>query len=148
LSEGTDRINHLDPSHFIQNICLSKDDEVSIRRQISAIYMALFNYWVSIRYYMHEEKGKGGRGVDDDFTLVQFDKALNSMNLQRECVYLSVSRNSVDHRIKNPAEKVYLPATSTNYTEIKIDINRLARCKESATNVLEKLNSQINDSTL
>ena len=125
---GTERVVLLDPSEWLKSIDLKANEEVMIRRQISAMYMAAFNFWASAEYYIRGLEGNGVSKQPDDFREQDFDKVAIHLKKFREMQYLSVSRNACDHRLKNPASGVMFTPNSSKEDDILIDNSRLNRC--------------------
>ncbi|MGP6239834.1 hypothetical protein ACNF40_05405 [Cuniculiplasma sp. SKW4] len=48
-------------------------NEVLTRRRISSLYMAIFNFWAAIEYYMNNKKGSGISKLPDYFREVDFE---------------------------------------------------------------------------
>ena len=105
MYSGPDRIKALSPSILVNHIDINATDEVVIRRLISAMYMALFNYWCAIEYKNNPKKHKHGKSrQDDDFTYKEFEKCLAVKAMNNDIETLSIYRIACDHRMNNPAE--------------------------------------------
>jgi len=94
----------LNPHHFINWIesLIRKGrikDEVAIRRVISAIYFALFNYWARKRYDM---ESRAGGPLGDCFRYSQFHSELLRKGLDAEIILLYTYHVAVDHYTLNP----------------------------------------------
>jgi len=76
-----DRIKELDPTDFIKFIREidenTTNSEVFIRRVISSLYLALYNYWSCIMYEEKRERGSGPR--QDYFPYTRFLKEMSNM---------------------------------------------------------------------
>jgi hypothetical protein len=105
LYPGSDRIKTLTPDVIIDFIDIEATDEVIIRRFVSAMYMALFNYWCAIEYKNNPGKHKLGKSKqNDDFTYIEFEKCMAVKARNEDIETLSAYRIACDHRINNPAE--------------------------------------------
>ncbi len=103
MHKGIDRINILDPSLLFNNIDIDGiKEEVKIRRLISSMYMAIFNYWVAIERYKKNNQGDGRSNEPDDFTYVHFERKISN-KYSRDISYLAKYRVICDHRVNNPA---------------------------------------------
>lgn len=128
MSFGTNRVTRLDPSCFMGNLDLQTTEEAKIRRQISLMYMALFNFWAAAEYYLKGNKGQGKSGEPDDFREQDFDREMIRLAKSREIKYLALSRNACDHRLENPANKVIFAGKSSNaMSGLRVDNPRLSR---------------------
>jgi hypothetical protein len=144
LSEGLERAGNrdqarLDPQGFlriIEKVAKSdRVDEVIIRRAISAIYFAFFNYWAEKRY------GKGVRGTGiygDAFSYTDFHIDMVSKGLEKEMFILYLYRVAVDHYTLNPT---YVTLTSSPWkrlrpVKVRIGMERLREVIDAAKKVL------------
>ena len=128
MSFRTERVTLLDPSEWLKSIDLKASEEVSIRRQISSMYMAAFNFWASAEHYIRGSLANGKSNEPDDFMELCFEKIAIHLKKSREIQYLSISRNACDHRLKNPASGVTFVPDSMKINDISIDNDRLNRC--------------------
>ncbi len=114
-----------------------KLNEVVIRRIISAVYFALFNYW-SLKSYL---KGLSGNGpLRDSFWFSTFNKHLLEQGLDYAVYTIYLYRVAVDHYTLNPA-KVVLTSKPWKKEEKEVEINDVALeiVLESAYDILEYL---------
>lgn len=123
MHQGTNRIGKLDPSILLGSINLNTNEEVEIRRQLSTMYMALFNFWAAIEYFREGNTGVGLSSEPDDFRELDFDKKMVAMTKSREIQYLSFSRNASDHRLKNPAENLIFMGVWPNHRKANLTID-------------------------
>lgn len=123
MLKGPYRINQLDPTLMAASFDLTAKSEVMIRRQISAMYMAVFNFWASIELYYNGVKGSGRSGEPDDFQETEFERAMISHLSSREIMALSTFRNASDHRIENPALNIVFNGTNPHITEPSLGID-------------------------
>jgi len=129
----------LDPQEFlriIEKVAKSdRVDEVIIRRAISAIYFALFNYWAEKRY----SKGVRGAGIyRDAFSYTDFHIDMVSKGLEKEMFILYLYRVAVDHYTLNPT---YVTLTSSPWkglrpVKVSIDMDKLGEVIDAAKKVL------------
>ncbi|MCC6016454.1 MAG: hypothetical protein LM583_02745 [Desulfurococcaceae archaeon] len=130
----------LDPQEFLRIVEKAAKsglivDEVIIRRTISAIYFALFNYWAEKRY------GEGVRGAGiygDAFSYTDFHIDMVSKGLEKEMFILYLYRVAVDHYTLNPT---YVTLTSSPWKglppmKVSIDMERLREAIDAAKKVL------------
>ena len=103
MSSGSDRVEILEPSIMLCSINIEETNEVLIRRYISAMYMALFNYWCAIEYSKGRNHKRGRSYQDDDIQMGEFKKCMLGKGVDREIETLSIYRVACDHRVKNPA---------------------------------------------
>ena len=75
-------------------------DEVFVRRIISALFFALFNYWAA-KAYAGGRRGTGPQG--DSFQMSEFLEDMAAMGLDHAAYSLFIYRVGVDHYILNPA---------------------------------------------
>ncbi len=112
-------------------------DEVAIRRIISAVYFALFNYW-SLKSYI---KGlRGGGPLKDSFQLSVFHEHLLRRGLDYAVYTVYLYRVAADHYTLNPT-KVKLTSRPWRGEEKEVEIDEmvLERVLESARDILEDL---------
>lgn len=142
MYQGTDRIKELDPSIILKWINTGETNEVLIRRYMSAMYMALFNYWVAKEYNKGLNTHTIGKSrEDDDFLQTEFEDCMRGNKVDREIKTLSVYRNACDHRIKNPAKGIMFPRGIIN-VDVPINNNSLKKVYisfQSLLNFLELL---------
>jgi len=114
-------------------------DEVFIRRALSALYFALFNYWSAKRY----EAGKRGKGpYQDSFLYSEFHQDLLSKGLDAQILLLYTYRIAVDHYTLNPTViRVYEARRLGIKEKIPCNISEeaLRRAVEAAREVLRHL---------
>lgn len=111
--------------------------EVAVRRIISAIYFALFNYWSMKSYY----KGLRGEGpLGDSFWYSSFNEFLLKQGLDHAAYTSYLYRVAVDHYALNPT-KVVLTTRPWKGVEEEVEINddALRKILESAYEILEAL---------
>ena len=112
-------------------------DEVMIRRIISAVYFALFNYW-SLKSYLKGMRGNGP--LRDSFWFSTFHEHLLRQGLDYALYTIYLYRVAADHYTLNPT-KVVLTSKPWKEDERKIEINDAALkiVLESAHDILEYL---------
>lgn len=112
-------------------------DEVTIRRIISAVYFALFNYW-SLKSYTRGSRGGGPLG--DSFSFSKFHEHLLKQGLDYAVYTIYLYRVAVDHYTLNPT-KVALTSKPWRgqAKEVKIDEAALDKVLESAYDILNHL---------
>ena len=139
MHERIDRIKELDPHIILKCINTGETNEVLIRRYMSAMYMALFNYWAAKEYYNGKNMHKVGKsGEDDDFQQTEFEESMLGRGVDREIKTLSIYRNACDHRIKNPAMGIRPPAGIRN-NNVPINNNSLKKVFFSFNTLLNQL---------
>lgn len=139
MHQGTDRIKDLDPSIILKWINTGETNEVLIRRYISAMYMALFNYWVAKEYNNGLNTHTTGKSREDhDFLQIEFEGCMLGKKVDREIRTLAVYRNACDHRIKNPAQGIMFPRGKRN-DDVQINNNSLKKVYVSFQGLLENL---------
>lgn len=106
MSEIPSKVSDLDPQSLILKIEEfyyrgELNNEIYIRRAISALYFSLFNYWSAIMYNF----GKRGKGPQQDsWSHTEFFNFLLSHGLESKIYPLHVLRVAVDHYTLNPAK--------------------------------------------
>ena len=120
-------------------ICSS---EVLLRRAISSLYLALFNYWAKLCY----KTGKRGKGpLKDKFSYSDFHKNLLMVGLGVELAYLYSLRVVADHyACKSTKIMVWDKIMREILGEevgVTIDCNAFRRALETATHILEAISS-------
>ena len=112
-------------------------DEVVIRRIISAVYFALFNYW-SLKSYLKGLRGSGP--FRDSFWFSMFNEHLLKQGLDYAIYTIYLYRVAVDHYTLNPT-KVILTSKPWKEEEKEVEINdaALKMVLDSAYNILEYL---------
>lgn len=104
MSGSASRATTLNPSAIISLIenqykTGKLRDEVYIRRAISALYFALFNYWSAKKY----DSGIQGKGPHRDrWSLNEFNQEMLSKGLDAEIYFLYLCRVAADHYTLNP----------------------------------------------
>ena len=141
---GPGRVIDFDPSILLNKIELSTNDEILIKRQISAMYMAVFNFWSAIEFYHNRHNGKGRSNEPDDFQEIQFDAAMLKEKVIREIMALSTLRNACDHRLENPAKNIIFKNNSIQPLSITIDNNALRKAYDSFTALIIVLKIKYN----
>lgn len=143
---GPGRVIDLDPSILLGKIELSTNDEVLIKRQISAMYMAVFNFWSAIEYYHNGKTGNGRSKEPDDFQEIQFDAAMLKEKVTREIIALSTFRNACDHRLNNPAKNTIFINNTTQSPVVPLTINNnaLRKAYNSFTTLITMLKTKYN----
>ena len=145
MSSRTLRADSLNPIHFfnfIKRLIARKyiENEVYVRRIISALYFSLFNYWAAKKY---SQRTRGGGPLQDRFKYRKFHEELLSKNLDREIASLYIYRVASDHYILNPTIiRIYNEEMIKLIGEkLKININRysLKKAMESAEEILKKI---------
>lgn len=114
-----------------------KLNEVVIRRIISAVYFALFNYW-SLKSYLKGLRGNGP--LQDSFWFSTFNEHLLKQGLDYAVYTIYLYRVAVDHYTLNPT-KVVLTSKPWKREEKEVEINDVAleMVLESAYDILEYL---------
>jgi hypothetical protein len=110
-------------------------EEVLIRRAISAIYFALFNYWAEKRY----GKGVRGKGIyGDAFSYAEFHRDVVSKGLEKEILILYLYRVAVDHYMLNPTYVTLMSSPWRGLPPMKvgIDIEKLRYAIDAAKRIL------------
>lgn len=120
---------------------LNPSSEVMVRRQISAMYMAVFNFWASVELYMNGGKGSGRSGQPDDFQETEFERAMILQLSSREIMTLSTFRNASDHRVENPALKIIFNGTNPHVTEpsLYLDNKSLAKAYSCFLDIIKAI---------
>lgn len=104
MPSGASRANKLDPSAII---LLTEDlyrkgalkEEVHIRRFLSMLYFALFNYWCAKKY---DAGLRRGGILGDQWPYKDFHNELLRKRLGRYVVFLAKCRVAADHYTLNP----------------------------------------------
>jgi hypothetical protein len=139
LHERFDRIKELDPNIILTCINTGETNEVLIRRYMSAMYMALFNYWAAKEYNNGKNRHRVGKsGEDDDFKQTELEESMLGIGVHREIKTLSIYRNACDHRIENPARGIRPPAGIKN-DNVPINNNSLKKVFLSFNTLLDQL---------
>lgn len=114
-----------------------KLSEVVIRRAISAVYFALFNYW-SLKSYLKGLRGNGP--LRDSFWFSTFNEYLLKQGLDYAVYTIYLYRVAADHYTLNPT-KVVLTSKPWKKEEKEVEINydALEMVLESAYDILEHL---------
>ena len=114
-----------------------KLSEVVIRRAISAVYFALFNYW-SLKSYLKGLRGNGP--LRDSFWFSTFNEYLLKQGLDYAVYTIYLYRVAADHYALNPT-KVVLTSKPWKKEEKEVEINydALEMVLESAYDILEHL---------
>ncbi len=74
-------------------------DEVYIRRAISALFFALFNFWAAKKY----DAGDRGKGpCQDQWPLTKFNQEMLYKGLDAQIIFLYSYRVAADHYTLNP----------------------------------------------
>ncbi len=112
-------------------------NEVIIRRIISAVYFALFNYW-SLKSYLKGLRGNGP--LKDSFWFSTFNEYLLKQGLDYAVYTIYLYRVAADHYTLNPT-KVVLTSKPWKEEEKEVEINNVAleMILESAYDILEYL---------
>jgi len=112
-------------------------NEVIIRRIISAVYFALFNYW-SLKSYLRGLRGDGP--LKDSFWFSTFNEHLLKQGLDYAVYTIYLYRVAVDHYTLNPT-KIVLTSKPWREEEKEVEINNVAleMVLESAYDILEYL---------
>ena len=108
-----------------------------IRRIISAVYFALFNYW-SLKSYLKGMRGNGP--LMDSFWFSTFHEYLLELGLDYAVYTIYLYRVTADHYTLNPT-KVVLTSKPWKGEEREIEINDTALkiMLESAHDILEHI---------
>jgi len=120
--------------------------EVVIRRIISAIYFALFNYW-SLKSY---HKGlRGGGPLGDSFWHSSFNEYLLKRGLDYAVYTIYLYRVAADHYALNPT-KVMLTSKpwKDREEEVEINIETLKKVLEAAGDILRVLEQYQDEASL
>ena len=114
-----------------------KLNEVAVRRIISAVYFALFNYW-SLKSYLKGERGDGP--CQDSFWYSTFNEHLLNQGLDYAVFTIYLYRVAADHYTLNPT-KVVLRSRPWKDVAKDVEINdrALEMVLESARDILEYL---------
>ncbi len=139
---GHGRVIDFDPSVLLNKIELSTNNEILIKRQISAMYMAVFNFWSAIEFYYNGHVGNGRSNEPDDFQEIQFDAAMLKEKVIREIMTLSTLRNACDHRLENPAKNIMFKSNSIQPPSVTIDNNALRKAYVSFTALITVLKTK------
>ena len=149
MSRGIARVNILNPTELIKRIeeiltSKGKIEEIVIRRFISALYFAVFNFWAA----KHFSKNNRGRGPNqDNFEFSEFHRELLKVGLDPEVVTLFQYRVAVDHYIMNPTSiHVFNPEIvqmlGRKKIALKIDLLALHRVLESSKTIVSHILQQ------
>lgn len=143
MSRGIKRVSTLDPTELIEHIeeiltSKGKLEEIVIRRFISALYFAIFNFWAA-KHFSKNNRGEGPN--QDNFDLSEFHKEILSVGLDPEVVTLFQYRVAVDHYVMNPANiHIFNPEImqmlGRRKTKLKIDLLALRRVLESSKTIV------------
>ena len=134
-----ERIKKLDPRDLIAVLSrlVSKHggSEVFVRRVISAVYFALFNYWSAKVYCRGMRRGRGPR--QDSFPYSLFHEELVENGLDRDIYALYVYRVAADHYTLNPTKvRLYDKIWKGKIEDVLLDEEAVRRILEAATNIL------------
>ncbi len=112
-------------------------NEVFIRRIVSAVFFALFNYW-ALKSYIKGKRGDGPYG--DSFRLSTFFEDLLSKGFDYAIYPLFLYRVGADHYILNPTTVVLLSKPWKGVQEnVEINYDVLEMLLESAYDILDYL---------
>lgn len=139
-AQDSERLNPRKLLEYLERLLKNKNyilDEVIIRRVISAVYFALFNYW-SLKSYLKGQRGNGP--LKDSFWFSEFNKYLLSQGLDYAVYILYLYRVAADHYTLNPT-KVILTSDPWKGDEREVEINNtvLERVLASAYDILKYL---------
>lgn len=104
MSKGASRASSLNPEKFltfIENLVQDNkiSDEVFARRFISAIFMAIYNYWAAKQW----DSGKRYKGSNQDYIpYTLFIKDMLDRGLDRPIIFIYLRRILADHYVLNP----------------------------------------------
>ncbi|MHB1493079.1 MAG: hypothetical protein ACYCSG_03130 [Thermoplasmataceae archaeon] len=141
---GPGRVIDFDPSILLNKIELSTNHEILIKRQISAMYMAVFNFWSAIEFYHNGRIGNGRSNEHDDFQELAFDTAMLKENVTREIMTLSIFRNACDHRLENPTKNIKFTNNTQQQPSVPVNNNTLRKAYESFTALITVLKTKYN----
>jgi len=125
MQESTSKPERLNPRQlmdFLKQFVTRKRtilNEVFIRRAVSAIFFALFNYW-ALKSYIKGKRGNGPYG--DSFRLSTFFEDLLSKGFDYAVYPLFLYRVGADHYILNPT-RVELTSKPWKGVQEDIEIN-------------------------
>jgi len=143
MQESASDPEKLNPRQFIDYLKVFVDnrktvlDEVFIRRIISVIFFALFNYW-ALKSYI---KGKRGDGpYKDSFRFNMFFEDLLRQGLEYAIYPIFLYRVGADHYILNPT-RVELTSKpwKGEQDDVKICYHALEKLIDLAYDILEYL---------
>lgn len=143
MQEGASEPERLNPRRFIdylKRFVINKGtvlDEVFVRRAISALFFALFNYW-GLKIYVKGKREDGPYG--DSFRLQTFFEDLLSNGLDYAVYPIFLYRVSADHYVLNPTRVVLLSRPWKGTQEnVEINYNVLVTLLDLAYDILEYL---------
>ncbi len=145
---GNERVTQLDPTDFFDNISLFVKEhvnelgEVYIRRIISSLFLALFNFWGCKRKYVKKELGT--KTNQDYYSFGMFIRELLENGYDAEIISLYLYRTAADHYIDNPTtieiqDKWVSKKLSTKKTKVSLNKDSLKRSIEAAMDILDFL---------
>ena len=140
MHKGATRTQALRPKKLLDLVikAINKNidlDEVIIRRLISALYFALFNYW-SAKAYESGERGAGE--LKDSFKYSYFHGTIRERGWDPYIKLFNESRVAVDHYTLNPT----IATIYNGYkVYIKIDRNLLNKVLKASIELLNLLDS-------
>ncbi|WP_457751707.1 hypothetical protein [Thermococcus sp.] len=152
MSERNGRVNELDPTEFFNKIqAFVKENheelsEVYIRRIISSLFLALFNFWACKRKYI--DKRTGRKSNQDYYPFSMFFEELLQKGFDAQIIALYKFRTAADHYIENPTIIEVQGETLVNQLgkKVKVTLNRdnLEKSIEAAQDILKFLRSSAN----
>lgn len=139
-TSNPERLNPRQLIDYLKQVIVDKRDslnEVFIRRIISAIFFALFNYW-AIKNYAKGNRGNGPYG--DSFKLSTFFEDLVNKGLDHAIYPIFLYRVAADHYVLNPTRVELLTRPWKSLQEnIEINYEVLDKLLRLAYEVLEYL---------
>ena len=139
MSKRATRTQSLKPNNLIDIIkkYMNKAlNEVVVRRSISALYFALFNYWSAKAF----EKGERGRGtLQDSFSLSKFHSDIRTLGLDPYIKLIYEGRVAVNHYTLNPTKAKIYNGHKEYDINIKIDKNYLNKILKASEVLLKKI---------
>ncbi len=111
-------------------------EEVYIRRALSALFLALFNYWSAKKY----ESGSRGKGhYQDRWTYTEFVNDMLSKGLDPQIIHLVKFRVAADHYTLNPTFVEVHPIQYRESCEITgNNLKRAIECAKELYNILSQ----------
>jgi len=112
-------------------------EEIFIRRSISALYFALFNYWSAKKY----DNGEQGEGLcKDRWPLSEFTSEMLQKGLDPQIYFLEAYRVAVDHYTLNPTIAYLYFFHMNQRTSInKISLKRAIECAKDLYKEIQNL---------
>ena len=140
----TERLEKLNPKKLLDAltdiVAQRRLDEVWVRRIVSMLYFALFNYWGAKSYCKRGLRGKGPN--QDMFHYTRFHEELAMAGLDRDIYVLYIYRVAADHYVLNPTKVKLYDKVFGGVEEVTLDDDAARKALEAASNILRYLENQ------